>query len=216
MVLGIDFDNTIVDYNALMWEVASQCGLIDQDHIANKKAIRDSIKCRPDGDLDWRRVQAVVYGDRMQEARLMPGVGDLLLTCKRQGIPVYIISHKTEFSNLGESDANFHTAAFAWLESFGFFDSRVFALERDNVSFHATREEKIGRIKTSRVTHFVDDLEELFRAPSFPDDVVRIHLASQGPSSDSPEVHSFASWDEITAYLFSGDVATTVSVKNER
>jgi hypothetical protein len=216
LVLGIDLDNTIVDYDALVWEVASQRGLIGPDHAHSKKAVRDSIQRLPEGDLHWRRVQAVVYGDRMREARLMPGVGDLMLTCKRQAIPVYIISHKTEFSNLGESDANFHAAALAWLESFGFFDANVFGLERGNVSFHDTREEKIRRIETSRVTHFVDDLDALFHAPLFPSAVVRIHFAPHGQLSDDPMIHSFASWGEIAEYLFSSDVAAKVSVQHER
>lgn len=214
LVLGIDFDNTIVDYGALMWEVASERGLIGRDHIKSKKAIRDSVRCLSEGELCWRRVQAVVYGDRMQEAQLMPGVGYLLLTCKRHGFPVYIISHKTELSNLGESDTNFRAAALAWLESFGFFDSNGFGLERDNVFFHDTREAKIRRIKTLKVTHFIDDLEELFCEPSFPKDIVRIHFAPLGPSSDSPMIHSFASWDEIAEYLFNGNGAGKALVQN--
>jgi hypothetical protein len=211
LVLGIDFDNTTVNYDALMWDIASQWGLIEQGHKRSKKAIRDSIRRLPEGELHWRRVQAVAYGDRMQEAQLMPGVDGFLMTCKRRGVPVRIISHKTEYSNLGESDVNLRTAAMTWLESSGFFGSQGFGLERANVSFHNTREEKIEQIKATAVTHFIDDLEELFREPSFPDDVVRILLAPKGSSGQDSTIHAFASWREIGTYLF-GDDAVEASV----
>jgi hypothetical protein len=215
LILGIDFDNTIADYSVLMHEIASQWGLLGQNHVADKKAIRNSIRSLPEGELHWRRLQAAAYGDRMQGARLMPEVGDFLLTCKRGGIPVYIISHKTEYSNLGESDTNFHTAALAWLESSGFFDPHGFGLERDNVFFHDTREQKIGRIETMKVTHFIDDLEELFREPRFPNGVVKILLGSLRRSPDNGGIRSFASWNEIAAYLFTDSGIAKALVHNE-
>ena len=120
---------------------------------------------------------------------------------------MYIVSHKTKYSNLGESPANFRTAALGWLESRGFFDPDGFALERNHVSFHDTREEKVERIRSLKLTHFIDDLEELFREPLFPKGVERILFAPDGPSFPEDLIHSFASWGEIVERLFAGRVA---------
>ncbi|MEN6576868.1 MAG: hypothetical protein ABFD90_11040 [Phycisphaerales bacterium] len=213
MVLGVDFDNTIVDYGSLMHAIASEQGLIGRDHPKTKGAIRDSIRRLPEGELRWRRVQAVAYGARMQEAQLVPGVEGLFLKCRRHEVPVYIVSHKTEYSNLGESDVNLRTAALTWLASRGFFDACGIALEPSRVFFHDTRDEKIERIKTLGITHFIDDLEELFRDPGFPAGVVRILFTPLCRSSRRDGIHAFASWDEITRYMF-GCMAAFKAVAN--
>ena len=204
MVLGVDFDNTIVDYGELMHEIASQWRLVGRDCPKTKKAVRDSIRRLPEGELHWRRLQAEAYGARMQEARPAAGVGDLFLTCRNRGIAVYIVSHKTECSNLGQSDVSFRTAAVAWLESSGFFDPQGIALERTRVFFHDSRQEKIERIRSLRVTHFIDDLEELFHEPLFPKDVVPILFSPERPSSDGDRIRSFASWNQIADYVLGG------------
>jgi len=204
LVLGVDLDNTIADYGPLMHEIALDRGLVDSDCPQTKAAVRDTVRRLANGELQWRRVQAAAYGTRMREATLMHGVADLLRTCKRRGIPVYIVSHKTEYSNLGESDVNLRAAALTWLESQSFFHADGFALAHGNVSFHDSRAEKIERIRTLKITHFIDDLEELFQEPLFPPDVIRILFTPQGRSSHSPAIHSFASWEEIADFLFSG------------
>ncbi len=212
MILGVDLDNTIAGYGPLMHGMASDWGLVDSDCPQTKDAVRDVLRRRIDGELCWRRLQAAAYGARMPAATLMPGVGDLFLTCKSRGIPVHIVSHKTEYSNLGESDVNLRVAALAWLESQGFFASDGFALQRSHVSFHDTRAEKIERIRTLKITHFIDDLEELFQEPGFPPGVTRILFAPQGRPSPRRAIRSFASWEEITQYLFSGHAACATVV----
>jgi len=65
LVLGVDFDNTIVEYGPLMHEIASERGLIGCDHPKTKQGIRDTICRLPEGELHWRRVQSAAYGARM-------------------------------------------------------------------------------------------------------------------------------------------------------
>ena len=40
MIIGVDFDNTIVSYDDVMFETANQFGLIDRSVKKNKKVIR--------------------------------------------------------------------------------------------------------------------------------------------------------------------------------
>lgn len=215
MVLGVDFDNTIVEYGPLMHEIASERGLIACDHPKTKKAIRDTIRRLPEGELHWRRVQSAAYGARMPEAQIVPGIESLFLRCKRHEVPAYIVSHKTEYSNLGESDVNLRTAALTWLESKGFFDPQGLALERSHVFFQNTRNEKIECIEKLKITHFIDDLEELFREPLFPTGVVRILFSPGCHSSRRDGIHSFASWDAITRYVFGGKAVFKAVVNHE-
>ena len=99
-VIGIDFDNTIISYDHLIHKVAVEKNLIPSAFSKSKKEIRDHLRTIPGGEIEWQKIQALIYGPRITEANLMEGVNDFLKACKDNGIKVYIISHKTEHSNL--------------------------------------------------------------------------------------------------------------------
>lgn len=204
MVIGVDFDNTIADYDDLMHAIAVERGLIAADSPKSKKLIRDAIRALPDGESHWRGVQVTAYGPRMHEAKLIEGVRQFFLECKRLAVPVYIVSHKTEFANFGDAKANLREAARAWLELQGFFDESGIALKRENVFFEATRAEKIERVKLLGATHFIDDLEETFEEAAFPHGVEKILFASYGQPKGSSDTMSFPSWREIHDRVLDG------------
>jgi len=68
----------------------------------------------------------------MAEAAPYPGVIDFFLACKRAGIRVSIISHKTRHPFIGEP-YDLHAAALNWLELNGFFDPDIIGLTREDV-----------------------------------------------------------------------------------
>lgn len=205
-IIGVDFDNTIAGYDELMHTIALERCLISADVARNKKLIRDAIRALPDGETHWRSLQVTVYGPRMHEARLIEGVRELFVECRHRHIPVYIVSHKTEYANFGETNVNLRTVAMAWLEQHGFFHEGV-GLSRSSVFFESTRAEKINRIKVLRATHFIDDLEETFSERAFPCEVQKILLAAHGQLSDVAGTVSFSTWGQIREYLL-GSVIT--------
>ena len=161
-IIGVDFDNTIVSYDAVMHTVALKQGWIGPQPKKNKKLIRDHIRLTPDGERKWQQLQAIVYGKRVKEAQLMEGASRFLQSCIEHEIKIYIISHKTRYSNLGESKDNFWVAALGFMTQNGFFNKDVLGLSVDSVYFESTMEEKARRIETLHCTHFIDDLEETF------------------------------------------------------
>lgn len=201
-VIGVDFDNTIACYDDLMHAIALERGLIRPDIAKNKKLIRDTIRGLPDGELHWRSLQVTAYGPQMQEARLIEGVREFFAECRRRGIPIYIVSHKTEYANFGDANVNLREAAMAWLDRHGFFLPDKLGLNRNHVFFESTRAEKIERIKTLRATHFIDDLEETFRESAFPQDVQKMLLTASDEIGDATGDISFSNWEKIYAHLF--------------
>jgi hypothetical protein len=171
VVVGIDFDNTLVSYDALIQRVAVERGLIEPGGDAGKRSVRDRIRQRPNGEIEWQKVQGLIYGPRMGEAQLMNGAADFIRQCRLQRWPLYIVSHKTEYAGYDDTRTNLRDAALAWMASQRFFDPDGFGFSRDQVFFEGTREAKIARIKALGITHFIDDLEEVFLEPSFPTDV---------------------------------------------
>ena len=199
MIIGIDFDNTIASYNEPMHRLAVERGLILSGLPKNKKLIRDAIRALDDGESKWRALQVYSYGIGMPDARPMEGVKEFMGACKERGIRVLIVSHKTEYANFGDPAVNLREAALRWLEAQGFMNSKHFGVGRDRIFFEGTREEKIARIRTLGVTHFVDDLEETFLEASFPAGVAKILISSQPTGQGCWQ--SFPTWPDIQQHL---------------
>lgn len=205
--VGVDFDNTIACYDELMHSVALERGLIAAEVVKAKKVIRDAIRALPGGEEHWRSLQVTVYGPRMHEARLIDGVTDFFADCRRWNVPVYVVSHKTEYANFGEAGVNLRAVAMAWLDQHGFFNEERLGLSKSGVFFESTRAEKIDRIKALRATHYIDDLEEVFCDRAFPRDVEKILLAEHSQPGNMAEASPFSSWKQIREHLFGNGVA---------
>jgi len=195
--VGVDFDNTIVSYDDVMYKVAVDAGLVSPETRRTKKNIRDCIRKLPNGEAAWQRIQAIIYGLRMDEARLMEGVQEFFSLCRTNQIDAYIVSHKTEFANVHGSGKNLKDAAMAWMRKNRFFQPDGCGLAESVVFFESTRREKIQRIKQLQCTHFIDDLEEIFLEESFPPHVVKILYNPHGHESSLTDVNSMTTWQAI-------------------
>ena len=156
--IGIDFDNTIVSYDALFHKVGYERGWLGVEVPINKSDVRNYLR-RAGREDDWTEMQGYVYGARMAEAAMFPGVKEFLRACRAAGHAVSIISHKTRAPFRGEQ-YDLHRAAIDWLEQQGFFAEADLGLKRENVFFELTKEAKLGRISAQHCTHFIDDLPE--------------------------------------------------------
>lgn len=201
-VIGVDFDNTLVSYDDIIYGTAIQQGLISPGIGNGKRDIRDRIRELPGGEIEWQRLQAIVYGTRMDEAKLIDGVQEFFEFCKRYQARTYIISHKTEFVMLDGMNINLRTAALAWMRKSRFFEDEGLGLSQQDVYFESTRGEKIQRIRSLRCTHFIDDLEETFLENSFPMNVERILYAPYMFHSSLQGIRVMSSWREIGEYFF--------------
>ncbi|MBI3457756.1 MAG: hypothetical protein HY002_18420 [Candidatus Rokubacteria bacterium] len=201
--LGIDFDNTVVRYDELLLREAGRRGLIPPETMAwSKREIRDRIRRLPEGEREWQRLQALIYGAKIQEATPAPGVAEFFARCKAHAVEVFIISHKTRYAALDERGIDLWDAAMAWMRSHRLFDAEGAGLSPQRVYFEPTRAEKLARIKRLGCTHFIDDLEETFLEPAFPQGTQKILYATAGPSTHLPGVRVAASWQDITEGLF--------------
>ena len=170
LVIGVDFDNTIVCYDALFHKVSRERGWITADVPVNKSDVRNYLR-RVGREDDWTELQGYVYGARMSEADMFDGVADFFQACRNAGHRVHIISHKTRFPFRGEP-YDLHGAARQWLEQQGFFER--LQVPRDAVYFELTKQAKLERIGAVGCTHFIDDLPEFLGEPHFPAGVQRL------------------------------------------
>src|SRR5580704_16283547 len=118
--IGLDFDNTVVIYDRLLHTCAVEHFGMPREVPAGKKAIRSWFWSQPDGNTPWTELQGIMYGTRIGEAEVAPGLEDLLLACARDRVRVGIVSHKTEFPALGPR-VSLRRAAMDFLDARGFF-----------------------------------------------------------------------------------------------
>jgi hypothetical protein len=201
-IVGIDFDNTLVAYDRLIYDAALERGLIDRSVPANKREVRDRIRLLPDGEVEWQKLQGLVYGPLMPRAVAIAGADAFVRECRRRGWRVYVVSHKTEFAGYDETRTNLRDAAREWMQTNGFFDTCRFGLTPGDVFFESTREDKIARIRALGCTHFIDDLEEVFCEPSFPHDTERLLYARPASAPTDARIRVMTDWLALGDYFF--------------
>jgi len=191
IVLGIDLDNTIVSYDRLFADAAARAGLVEARFHGSKYELRERLRASPGGEAHWTALQGEVYGPRMRDAVAFAGAEAFVERARAAGVPVYVVSHKTEYAAGGPSGVNLHDAARVWLSRT--FVSGAFA----GVYFEATRGAKIARIAALRCTHFIDDLAEVFLDPSFPGETARWLFDPHGMQPAVPSAERFTDWMAI-------------------
>ncbi|HEV8022116.1 MAG TPA: hypothetical protein VGP41_12670 [Candidatus Lustribacter sp.] len=205
MRIGLDLDNTLINYDRLFFEVATARGLIPAGFTGTKRDIRDHVRLLPgvDGEIEWQRLQAEVYGPAIAGATAADGALDFIARARARGAELTIVSHKTEFSNLGTERVSLRAAARGWLLAAGMLGAD--AVPESNLYFEDTREAKIARIVALRCTHFIDDLEEVFDDPAFPPHVQRLLFSTSAEVPDSGRAYaSYGSFKEIADALIAG------------
>ena len=201
MHIGIDFDNTLVSYDALFYRCACERHLIPPNLAPTKAAVREWLRQKPGGNTPWTELQGEVYGGRMAEAAWFSGVDGFFAFCRCRGLRVSIISHKLEYPARGPR-VNLRDAALVWMEAHGFFRSDGFALSRDDVWFEASRKQKLARIAERQCTHFAEDLPEVLQDPAFPSGVIKLLFDPAGVTGKTePDIHVFRTWADIQRYV---------------
>jgi hypothetical protein len=198
----VDLDNTLATYDQLMHSVAVELGLIAEEIEPNKKLIRDAIRRSPKGDIEWQKLQGMVYGQRMGGALVAEGTVPFFQECKRREIQVFVVSHKTQFANYDPTRTNLHHSAMKWMTDNKFFDADGFALEPSNIFMEETRQAKLERVAQLGCEYFVDDLEEVFLEPGFPKGVQGILYHPESKQDCPPGVQPATCWNEIREYIF--------------
>jgi len=201
MIIGLDFDNTIVTYDHIFHRAAVESYGMPATISVSKHAVREWFRGQREGRQRWIELQGIVYGTRMSEARLSHGLDEFLARCHASRQTVIIISHKTRHPASG-LQVDLHEAAWRWLEDQRFFASDGFTLSRQDVFFELRRSDKLRRISRQKCNVYVDDLPEVLEAPKFPAGIERILY---DPCDMHPNVRSITrceSWAEIARQLF--------------
>lgn len=187
--IGIDLDNTIIDYHNLFQIVLEK--KIKKKF--NKKILKTSIKSivkKDYGEDVWADIQATVYGKEIRHAKLMKGFESFLKYARNQKFKLYIVSHKTKLSQNLEQNYNLIKAANVWLESNNFFTKKGF--HKSDIFFCNTLDSKVKKIKALNLDFFIDDLEVVIFHKDFPKNTHGILFSNS--MNDQSRYHT---WSEV-------------------
>ena len=200
MRIGIDFDNTIVSYDALFHKVAREQDLVPAATPLNKVAVRDHLR-RVGQEDRWTQMQGYVYGARMDEALAYEGVIDFIRRSKATGHEITIVSHKTRYPFIGPQ-YDLHAAARTWIEHHLQWDGEQLLPSR-SIFFELTKQEKLARIADCGCEAFIDDLPEILLAPDFPTRAARLLFDPEGhhPDAASDSLRKFQNWRQLDLHF---------------
>lgn len=191
MIIALDLDNTIINYDDLFHRLARERGLIPPALSPDKVLIRDYLRLHH-GDETWQELQALAYGPRLSQAAVFPGVVEALSNWQKEGHRVYIVSHKTTHSSRGGYEL--HPPAEKFLEESGLRPLVADVFFTDNVP------EKILTVCRHNCRVMVDDLPEILAHLDPSDQVTGILFDPSGRNGDY-EGPVCASWPEVEALV---------------
>jgi hypothetical protein len=145
---------------------------------------------------EWLKVQEWLYTEGLNFAVLAVGARELIYYLIDKEFSVIIVSHKSRLS--AKNSLDLQGPARKWLNK-ALVNSGI-NLEKD-VYFEETKEDKILRIAKESVTHFVDDLMEIYTDIMFPANINKFLVANTLTIAVIPSLIQVENLLEIKRYV---------------
>ena len=198
MRIGIDLDNTIVNYNSSILNLAIKLGYVPLGWKGNKLETKKYLLAKTNGQENWNRLQGQIYGPYMKKAKVFDGFLQFLnkFVCEKNEF--FIVSHKTKFGHYDIDKTPLRLVAIEWLKHNRIINNKKGILE-ENVFFLSSQKEKVKKIESLQLDFFIDDLKEvlvLIESKS----IKKIHFQGSIKSS-THKIKCINTWDEISNYI---------------
>ncbi len=156
--IGIDLDNTIIDYDNLFYKIAIKNKLIPKNIGCNRIKIRNFIKKK--SISKWKRLQSDIYSLYINEATVKRGFLNFINKVYKKGFEFCIISHKTKYPYIGKKK-NLHKISQKWIHNK--INAKI-DFKIKNIFFEISEKKKINRIIEQKCDYFIDDLPSILEA----------------------------------------------------
>ena len=202
MRIGIDLDNTIINYSFAFNKAANLLGFLPNGFSSNKNSIKRHVK-EHYGNSAWVDVQASVYGELIDNAALYPGVGRFLAIAKAEDAQIFICSHKTAQPVIGKNlDRDFRQSALDFLRKSQILECGLGLVQSNDIFFSDTIDDKVQKISQLKLDVFIDDLPVILKHKCFPLEIQKFLFLNDHNSTNSSELKGFKNWNEIQDSIF--------------
>ena len=179
--IGIDLDNTIIDYSLAYEVISGQFGL--ETELIDRESIRSFLRLQGDGN-EWQRFQSILYTDGLISARPANGVYKFFELCRQQQIEISIISHKTAKTPVLFGGKNLRQSAVQWLNENCLVPNLI---NYDHLHFCSTQSEKVFTTNKLGCDLLVDDLVEVLVHPELSRNIRKVLYVNQS-TENFPDV----------------------------
>jgi len=197
MIVGFDFDNTIIDYTLSFVELSKKKNLVPPDINKDKISIRNYLRDR-NIEKEWTILQGEVYGKNIMNAVIYKGLINAFEYLSNKNFKIKIISHKTKFPYIGEK-VNLRNAAIEWIKKNILKDHLNIKLDLLDVHFEDSIEKKIKKIIELNCDIYIDDLPEILDL--LPDNIKKVLFLPKINNGDFSKFHVMNSWEEFPNIL---------------
>ena len=201
--IGLDFDNTIVNYDETFREIALKLKIIPKKWIGSKIELRTYLIKKNDENL-WKKLQGLVYGKYMSKAKINPGLKAFLLKSKILNAKVFIVSHKTIHGHYDKEKNLLRSSALKWIRK-----NKITYIEK--IYFESTILEKVRRIDKLKLNFFVDDLSLILNHEYFPKNTKKILYSKNIPKIKNKKIIYAKTWSSVKNAIFGNAIFHTIA-----
>ena len=192
-IVGLDFDNTLIDYDLIFYKTALDYKFIPEHLEKSKISVRNYLVSKG-LEKKFTFLQGEVYGSQIKFANKAEGVLNALKKLKDKGYLLFIVSHKTKYPISG-SKYDLHQNSLDWLENNEFMCNKGLDIKRENIFFEPTKEKKIDRISQINCQYFIDDLSDILKM--IKKDIIKIHYNKYQKFIKDNNIYSIKNWREL-------------------
>jgi hypothetical protein len=196
MLIGLDFDNTIVNYSDAIARLAKERLQLPEELSVNKVSVRNFLISQG-REGEWTKFQGELYGPGMRFADPYPGAFETMGALNDCGHRLVIVSHRTKFPYAGYPH-DLHASAKSWVSK------RITSqglMDEHSVYFLETRVDKIATISSLNCDVFLDDLPEVLNDSDFPGNTLGILFDPDNASTAVLRNVTIRSWKQLPAHL---------------
>jgi hypothetical protein len=197
MIVGFDFDNTIISYEKLFKKIAYKKKLVPKNIKSNKNSVKEYL-IKKNKETEWTILQGEVYGKYIMDAKIYVGVKKIMKSLSKNKIKFYIISHKTKFPYLGRK-INLQVAAKKWINKNILRDDNSINLSINDIFFENSIKEKISRINKLRCNIYIDDLPKILEL--LPKGVIKILFTPNQKSQQKKPIITMKKWIDFNKII---------------
>ncbi len=195
MIVGFDFDNTLINYTNSFKKLAKRKKIVPEEINIDKISIRNYLRDK-NLEHEWTILQGEVYGNSIMQAEIYEGVKEALKFLLKNNIKIKIISHKTQYPYMGKK-VDLRLSAKKWIEKELLNEISCINFSEADIFFENTINEKVNKIEELGCNIYVDDLPEILDL--LPDKIQRILFSSL--PNDNLKYKVMKSWSEFEGLI---------------
>ena len=153
--IGVDLDNTLIDYSRSFTELGREFGFKEN---STRESIRKELRRNDGADDVWQEFQSLLYTRGLEFAELAPYSRTFLKIARENNINISIVSHKSSTTQERFGGHDLRGPALEWLRKKELMPQIV---DEMDVHFASTQNEKIEKVFNLKVDLFIDDLDEV-------------------------------------------------------